>query len=110
MTYPMRPNDQRQDARLGLDLPAMISIGSQLILQGRVKDLSPKSAFITLKSSVYWKMNDEVGFSIHRFAEGDQNPIQGWARISRIAPGEGLAIYFTKMDDASAERLKALFK
>lgn len=103
-------NDQRQDQRVDLALPAQISIGSQLSLQGSLKDLSLKSAFISMKSRVYLQMNDEVGFSIQCTPGKEEDLIQGQARISRISVGEGLAIYFTKMDDSSADRLKALLK
>ena len=34
--------------------------------------------------------------------------IQGMARISRIVPGEGFAIYFTKMDEDSLKQIKKL--
>lgn len=110
MSYPTRPSDQRREGRVNLDLPAQISIGSQLSLQGRLKDLSFKSAFIAMKNSVYLEMNDEVGFAIQRSSRNGEDPIEGRARISRIAVGEGLAIYFTRMDESSANRLKELLK
>ena len=34
--------------------------------------------------------------------------ISGEARVSRIAPDEGIAIYFTDMNNESAELLKTL--
>ena len=106
----MRPNELRQESRVGLELPAEISVGSQLTVQGKLKDLSLKGAFITMKSSVYFQMNDEVGFSIHLTPGNDKDLIHGLARISRIAVGEGMAIYFTKMDDGSTGRLKGLLR
>ena len=106
----MRPHEQRQELRVELDLPAQISVGSQLVLQGRLKDISLKSAFIVMKSSVYLKVNDEVGFAFQRAPGDASNFIEGMACISRIAVGEGMAIYFTKMNDASTGRLKGLFK
>jgi c-di-GMP-binding flagellar brake protein YcgR len=106
----MRPNEQRQDLRIDLELPVEISVGSQLTLHGTLKDVSQKSAFITMKSSVYLQTNDEVGFAIQLDPDDDTQLIEGMARISRIAVGEGMAIYFTKMDDASTGRLKGLLK
>lgn len=108
MRYAPRPNEQRRESRLGLELPAQISVGSQLALQGRLKDLSFKSAFIAMRNSVYLQMNDEVGFVIQPASGNDTDLIQGLARISRIAVGEGLAIYFTRMDQDSANRLREL--
>ena len=105
----MRQNDQRSETRLSMELPAQIMVGTQLILNGTLKDLSLRSAFIVMKNSVYMKINDEVGFSILRSPGSTSALIQGWARISRIVVGEGLAIYFTSMDNASAGRLKDLF-
>ena len=104
----MRPQEQRKDSRVEMALPAEIRIGSQLSLQGKLKDLSLKGAFITIRASVYLQMNDEVGFAIQPAPGDAKNLIEGMARISRIAVGEGLAIYFTRLDDASAARLKSL--
>ena len=106
----MRPNEQRQESRVGLELPVQISVGSQLILQGMLKDISAKSAFIIMKSSVYLQNNDEVGFSIRLSPDNDTDLIEGSARISRISVGEGMAIYFTKMDDNSMGRLRGLLR
>ncbi|NTV30337.1 MAG: PilZ domain-containing protein [Candidatus Omnitrophica bacterium] len=110
MGFGSRPNEQRQDQRVDVALPAMISVGSQLSLQGTLRDLSLKSAFITMKSSVYLQMNDEVGFAFQCTPGDDSDILQGKARISRISVGEGLAIYFTEMDDASIDRLRTLLK
>ena len=83
----MRPNEQRQESRVGLEVPVEISIGSQLTLHGTLKDLSTKSAFITMKSSVYLQNNDEVGFIIRLTPEKDTDVITGMARISRTVCG-----------------------
>ena len=108
MNYPTKTNYQRSETRVNLALPAQIRIGSQLSLQGRLKDLSLKSAFIAMKPSAYLQMHEEVGFSIQSSANNVVNFIEGFARISRIATGEGLAIYFTRMDNNSTLRLKEL--
>jgi len=110
MAYPLRTNEQRRDLRVGVELPARIVIGSQLTMQGQLKDLSLKSAFISLQSKLFLQLNDEVGFAILRSQDDISEFIYGLARISRIVAGEGLAIYFTKMDDVSAGRLRELLK
>ena len=110
MNYPTRINEQRKESRVTLDLPAQIRIGSQLSLRGTLKNLSLKSAFITLRNSVYLQLHDEVGFSIQPSLLGAAEPIEGLGRISRIAAGEGLAIYFTRMDQHSTGRLRDLLK
>ncbi len=104
----MKQNDRRREGRVALNLPARISVGSQLSLQGKLKDLSFKSAFIAMKNSVYLDMNDEVGFSIQRFPGDGSRLIQGLARVSRVVAGEGLAIYFTRVDEASSSLLREL--
>jgi hypothetical protein len=106
----MRPNDLRQELRIELELPVQLSVGSQLTLQGKLKDISLKSAFITMKSSVYLQVNDEIGFMIHLTPGSDDKVIEGMARVSRIAVGEGMAIYFTTMSDPSMGRLRGLLR
>jgi hypothetical protein len=108
MPYQTRQNYQRGEDRVNFSLPAQIRIGTQLAIQGKLKDLSLRSAFILMKTSVYLQTNDEVGFAIQRSADNVSDLIEGWARISRLAPGEGLAIYFTRMDETSTNRLREL--
>ena len=108
MGYALGPQEQRETSRISLECPAQISIGSQLTVQGRLKDLSSKSAFITMNSSVYLKVNDEVGFAIQRSPTDAKFLIEGLARISRIVVGEGMAIYFTRLQNGSEARLKEL--
>ena len=96
--YPARNKEQRNNQRVSSDLVATISVGSQLTVKGQLKDLALKSAFITIKNNIFLSIGDEVGFSIQCSAE---DLITGQARISRIVPGEGLAIYFTKIDESS---------
>ncbi len=108
MTYPGGPKDLRRDARVSSELPVTISIGTQFSLQGFLKDLSQKSAFIRIRHSVFIQTNDDVGFTIQSSATDPDEVIQGTARVSRIVPGEGFAIYFLKLDDASMTRLRKL--
>lgn len=100
--------DQRQESRTDSHLPARISIGSQLTLQGRLKDLSLKSAFILIKESVFLEAGDEIIFSFQCSTDNADDFIQGTARVSRLVKGEGFAIYFTKIDENSMGRLKKL--
>jgi hypothetical protein len=107
----MRDNllsNKRQDARYQSSFPIQISLGSQITLEGQLKDLSLKSAFIKIKSNIYMQPNDQLDFVIRRSFDKIEENIQGQARISRIALGEGIAIYFTKLDEDSAARLKEL--
>ena len=108
MVVPIGSRDQRNELRINSDLPATISVGSQLTIQGHLKDLSLKSAFITIKHSVFLETNEQIGFSIQCSLKHPNSLIEGLARISRIVPGEGLAIYFTDMNTASELRLKKL--
>jgi len=108
MAYPMGSKEQRKDLRVNSDLPARISIGSQLTVQGRLKDLSLTSAFITIKSSIFLKTGDVVGFAIQASSNNADDLIEGLASVFRIVAGEGLAVYFTKMDESSSDRLKKI--
>ena len=94
------------DPRTSLEFPVRISVGSQITVQGQLKDLSLNSAFIKIKSTVFLKAGDEVGFAIQTSPDEEEASIQGLARISRFVPGEGFAIYFSKMDDDSLKCLK----
>ena len=102
-------NDQRSQVRVSVEFPATISVGSQLTVKGQLKDLSLSSAFIRIKNNLYLDINDEVGIVI-QCSEDDENEqlIQGMARISRIVPGEGFAVYFTKIDEDSLKYIKKL--
>ena len=101
-------NNQRLTPRVSLNLPIQISYGSQISVRGMLKDLSLKSAFIIIKNSIYMQLNDEINFSILRSSSSDEAVVQGTACISRIVGGEGIAIYFTKLDETSEARLKEL--
>lgn len=102
------PHNQRRYQRFVNTLPVQISIGSQVTLNGQLKDLSLKSAFVIVKNSIYLETNDEIHFSIQSDPDDSSQWVDGTACISRIAKGEGFAIYFTEMDDAAMERLKSL--
>ena len=103
-------SNQRQFQRISTSLPIQLSFGTQITLEGQLKDISFKSAFIKLKGSIYMEENDELTFLIKLSSENLDDVIQGAARISRIAKGEGIVIYFTKIDEASSNRLKKLIE
>lgn len=102
------PQNQRNIQRVSVTLPIQLIFGTQITLKGQVKDLSLKSAFVIVKASIYMAPNDELSFIIESLPDNPDGRIQGLARISRIAPGEGIAIYFTKIDDASTICLQKL--
>ncbi len=109
MKFFSEAENQRQEKRVSAGFPVRISIGSQITLQGVLKDISLKSAFINIKSNIFIKTNDEVGFAI-QFSKDASDVIEGTACVSRIVIGEGLAIYFIKMDKVSLNHLKDLLQ
>jgi hypothetical protein len=103
-------NDQRGQPRVNAELPATISVGSQLTVKGQLKDLSLNSAFIKIRNSLYLNINDEIGITIQCSPDDENGVIQGMARISRMVPGEGFAVYFTKIDEDSLKHIKKLLQ
>ncbi len=104
----MMINNNRSAQRFPLVIPIDLIFGTQITLKGQVKDLSAKSLFVNVKSSISMAPHDELDFAIKNLPHDAAAVIEGSARISRVSPGEGIAIYFTKMDDASAAHLKQL--
>ena len=107
--YPAGFKEQRNESRVNSQLPIQINIGIQFSLQGHLQDLSLKGALVKIKNSVFINANDEFGFNIGELSKKDEL-ITGQARVSRLLPGEGFAIYFTKIEDGSLLRLKKLLK
>ena len=103
-------NDQRGHPRVNVEFPATISVGSQLTVKGHLKDLSLNSAFVKIKNNIYLNINDEVGITIQCSSDDASVAIQGMARISRMVPGEGFVVYFTKIDDDSLKHIKKLLQ
>src|ERR1700691_5641652 len=99
MEYQIGSSDQRGQARVSVEFPATISVGSQLSIKGQLKDISLNSAFVKIKNSIYLNINDEIGIAIQCSSDDAGVMIQGMARISRIVPGEGFAVYFTELDE-----------
>ena len=108
MANEIRNNDQRDQPRVSVEFPATISVGSQLTVKGQIKNISLNSAFVRIKNNLYLDINDEVGIAIQCSPDDDNEMVQGLARISRIVPGEGFAVYFTKIDESSLKRIKKL--
>jgi hypothetical protein len=103
-------DNRRQNNRVNANLPVEICIGSQVTIQGFLRDLSLKSAFISMKGNIYLQVNDELNFLIKCAADDLEKCVGGVARISRIAAGEGIAIYFTKLDENASAKLQQLIK
>jgi hypothetical protein len=100
--------DNRYVQRVNFSHPIQVSFGSQIALQGVIRDISSKSIFILIRSSsIHMAMNDKLDFLIEN-VPNIGGAIKGSARISRIAPGEGIAIYFIEMDSDSTHRLQKL--
>jgi hypothetical protein len=110
MTNQIGTNDQRGQPRISVEFPATISVGSQFTIKGQLKDLSLNSAFVKIKNSIYLNINDEIGITIQCSTIEAGVQIEGLARISRIVPGEGFAVYFTKLDDNSLKHIKKLLQ
>ncbi len=102
--------DQRNQPRVSVELPATVSVGTQLTVKGQIKDLSLNSAFVRIKQNIYLNINDEVGITIQSSPDDADEVIQGLARISRMVPGEGFAVYFTKIDEDSLKYIKKLLQ
>ena len=101
-------NDQRGQPRVSVEFAVTVSVGSQLTVKGQLKDLSLNSAFIRIKNSIFLNINDEIGITIQCSQDDDAQTIQGMARISRMVPGEGFVVYFTKIDDNSLKLIKKI--
>jgi hypothetical protein len=103
-------NDQRSQSRANVELPTIISVGSQLTVKGQLKNISLNSAFIQIKNNLYLDINDEVGIAIQCSPDDENVVVQGLARISRMVPGEGFAVYFTEIDEGSLKYIKKLLQ
>lgn len=109
MSNQIGTNDQRGQPRVNVEFPATVSVGSQLTVKGQLKDLSLNSAFIKIKNSIFLNINDEIGITI-QCSDDEKDTIQGLARISRMVPGEGFVVYFTKIDDNSLKCIKKILQ
>ena len=108
MEYQPGNSDQRGQPRVSVEFPATISVGTQLTVKGQLKDLSLNSAFVKIKNNIYLNINDEIGITIQSSPEDSSVLIEGMARISRMVPGEGFVVYFTKIGEDSLKQIKKL--
>lgn len=104
--YPNRRGMQRVNA---YQRPIEISIGTQIVMNGRLKDISEKSAFVDLNNKLFIQAGDELSFKIP-FKDNNRESLEisGVAVVSRISPGEGIAIYFKEFTEGSEDCLKQL--
>ena len=58
--HPIQSQERRRDQRAGLELPVKISIGSQITVSGRLKDLSLSSAFIKIRNKCIFKAFEQI--------------------------------------------------
>ena len=110
MVNQMGSNDHRSQPRANVELPATITVGTQITVKGQLKDLSLNSAFVRMKNIIYLNVNDEIGISIDCSTNDTTVQISGTACISRVIPGEGFAVYFTKIDDESMKCIKKILQ
>ena len=110
MSYPIGSSDQRGQPRINVEFPATISVGSQLTVKGYLRDLSLTSAFVRIKNNIYLNINDEIGITIQCSSNDVNVQIEATARISRMVPGEGFAVYFTKIADDSVKLIKKILQ
>jgi len=104
----MKDDNRRIARRYNIDLFIQISIGSQLSIKGRIKNISLKSALIFSKDRIFLDQNDDLKFKLLLPKNDQELGIEGSARVSRIDPSGGLAIYFTEMDTQSTKKLEEL--
>lgn len=100
-------NERRRTERVQYYKPVQISFGSQVSVTGKIRDISDKSAFIDMRSSLYVEKDDEFDFKIFLSREDAELTIEGKAKISRVAT-EGIAIYFTHLSKKSTTKLMDL--
>ncbi len=101
-------NNRRKNNRIYINCPILLKVDSLITIEGQLKNISLKSIFIQVNSRIAMQVHDELGFSFNY--KDDEEAISGVMCISRIAHGDGIAGYFTQMDEASTERLKQLLE
>jgi len=104
------PHNRREDRRVASNLPIELKLDAQVTVQAKLKDISPNSAFVQMRESVYMRLNDELKFFIKRVGGDLATGIAGTGRISRIVQGEGIALYFTELDKEASAQLAELLK
>ena len=101
-------DDRRQERRIQSNLPVELKLDAQVTVTGTLKNISPRSAFVQLRESAYMRLHDEFQFFIKRSSTDVSRGISGRARITRIAEGEGIGIYFVDLEKKSVPQLEQL--
>ncbi len=103
-----RFQDKRKEQRVAVTAKIKISIGTQLTVEGQIKDITLNSAFITMRNNIYLNSNDTISYEFEVTLDGKLCIFKGNAYVTRIVKGEGFVISFLKMDEASLNNLKKL--
>jgi len=106
MDNPKAFDNRRHEKRIPSNLAIELKLDAQVTVTGTLKDLSPRSAFVKIRESAYVKLHDELQFFIKRAGQDVAKGIAGRARITRIAQGEGIGIYFTDIEKNSLPQLE----
>ena len=100
--------NRRKERRVNSSLPVELKIDEQVTVTGMLKNISPRSAFVQLRESVYMQMHDELQFFIKRAGNDASRTIRGRGRVTRIAAGEGIGIYFLDLEKSSVPQLEEI--
>ena len=100
--------ERRQYQRINTNLPIELKVDAQITVQGQIKNLTEKGAFIQVKSGVHIQVHDEFEFGIKVSRDAEKASVTGKACVSRIDPGQGMAIYFVGLSEAAQKELQVL--
>lgn len=101
-------NERRQHNRYSLNLPIQICIGTQIILDKMVRDISNKSAFVLMEGSVFINRFDELDFKIEVELDNFEFKIEGKAQVLRVDSPEGIVLSFKKLEGDAQAQLEKL--
>lgn len=101
-----RFHDKRKEQRVGIVAKIKISIGTQLTVEGQIKDITLTSVFVSMRNNIYLNSNDTIQYEFETTVEGKPYVFKGNAYVTRIVKGEGFVISFSGMDDVSLNNLK----
>ncbi len=101
-------NERREHNRYSLNLPIQISLGTQIVLDKMIRDISTKSAFVLMEGSVFINRFDEIDFKIEVERDGIAFNIEGKAQVLRIDAPDGIVISFKKLEGEALSQLEKL--
>ena len=101
-------NERRQYNRYSLNLPIQISLGTQIVLDKTVRDISNKSAFVLMEGSVFINRFDELDFKIEVERDQVQFKIEGKAQVLRVDLPDGIVISFKNLEGEALAQLEKL--